>query len=87
MDIRTFDQWIDTLSTALDTAEKIGLSHAQIENSAKVFGDYLAANVVPDAPENKVLKALWEHGSEQERQSLASMMVKMVRSYKNNKTL
>lgn len=84
MDIRTFDQWIDTLSTALDTAEKVGLSQTRIQNSAKILGDYLAANVVPDAPENKVIKALWEHGTDQERQSLANMMVKMVQSYKKS---
>ncbi len=81
MDIKTFDQWVDTLSTALTAGQKAGLSQAQIQNSAKKLGDYLASNVVPDAPENKVIKALWEHGSNQERQSLANMMVKMLESH------
>ncbi|HBG22400.1 MAG: DUF3243 family protein [Syntrophaceticus sp.] len=81
MDIKTFDQWLDTLSTALSAGQQAGLSQAQIENSAKMLGDYLYSNVVPDAPENEVIKALWENGSEQERQSLANMMVKMVESH------
>jgi len=81
MDIKTFDQWMETLSTALDTAQKVGLSDNQVQNSARILGDYLATNVVPDAAENKVIKALWEHGNEQERQSLANMMVKLVQSY------
>lgn len=81
MDIKTFDQWIKTLSTALDTAQKVGLSENQVQNSARILGDYLAANVVPDAAENRVLKELWEHGNEQERQGLANMMIKMVQSY------
>ncbi len=84
MDIKTFGQWVDTLSTALKTAQKAGISQNQIHNSAKLLGDYLAANVVPDAPENKVIKALWENGSDQERQSLATMMVKMVESNQQN---
>lgn len=81
MDIKTFDQWMGTLSTALETAQKVGMSENQVHNSARVLGDYLAANVVPDAPENKVLKELWKHGNEQERQGLANMMVKMVQSH------
>jgi len=81
MGIKTFDQWMETLSTALDTAQKVGLSDNQVQNSARILGNYLAANVVPDAAENKVIKALWEHGNEQERQSLANMMVKLVQSY------
>lgn len=81
MDIRTFDQWIDTLSTALTAGQQAGLSQEQIQNSAKMLGDYLYSNVVPDAPENKVIKALWENGNEQEKQSLANMMVKMVESH------
>jgi hypothetical protein len=84
MDIKTFDQWMETLSTALDTAQKVGLSDNQVQNSARILGNYLAANVVPDAAENKVIKALWEHGNEQERQSLANMMVKLVQSYTNS---
>lgn len=84
MDIRTFDQWVDTLSTALTAGQKAGLSQIQIQNSAKMLGDYLASNVAPDAPENKMLKALWEHGNNQERQSLANMMVKMLESISKN---
>jgi hypothetical protein len=82
MDIKTFDQWVDTLSTALSAGQQAGLSSTQIQNSAKMIGDYLASNVVPDAPENKLLKELWEHGNDQERQSLANMMVKMVEARK-----
>ena len=81
MDIKTFDQWIDTLSTALTAGQKAGLSQTQIQNSAKMLGDYLASNVVPNAPENKVIKSLWEHGDDQEKQSLANMMVKVVDSH------
>lgn len=84
MDIKTFDQWLNILSTALTAGHKAGLSSTQIQNSAKILGDYLANNVVPDAPENKLLKELWEHGNDQERQSLANMMVKMVEAKNKN---
>jgi len=38
MDIKTFDQWINTLSTALTAGHKAGLSSTQIQNSAKILG-------------------------------------------------
>lgn len=85
MDINNFDQWINTLSAALDKAKAVGMSDQQINDSAVMLGNLLAENVNPDVPENKVIKALWEQGTEQEKQALASMMVKLVQSYKHTK--
>lgn len=82
MDINSFDQWIDTLSSALDKGKTIGMSQEQITSSAVMLGDYLAGSINPDVPENKVLKSLWEQGTEQEKQALASMMVKLVETKK-----
>ncbi|MHB1126749.1 MAG: DUF3243 family protein [Bacillota bacterium] len=78
MDITSFDQWLDTLTTALRGAKASGMTEEQIRKSAVEFGDMLANNVNPDAPENRLLKTLWENGDEKEKQALASMVIKMV---------
>ncbi|MGB9793039.1 MAG: DUF3243 domain-containing protein [Thermacetogeniaceae bacterium] len=80
MEIRSFDQWLDTLATALAKGKAAGLSGEQITDSAVMLGDYLARNVQPDIPENKLLKSLWEIGTDEEKQALANMMVKLVQS-------
>jgi hypothetical protein len=85
MGIKTFDQWMDTLVLAVDKGKQAGLSDNKIKDYAKVLGNLLAANIVPDAPENAVLKSLWEHGNDEEKRALASMMVKMVESYQTRK--
>ncbi|MHB1420344.1 MAG: DUF3243 family protein [Bacillota bacterium] len=78
MDITSFDQWIDTLTTALKGAKASGMSDEEIKRSAVEFGDMLSNNVNPDVPENRLLKTLWETGNETEKRSLASMVIKMV---------
>ncbi|MEW6661527.1 MAG: DUF3243 domain-containing protein [Bacillota bacterium] len=81
MEINSFDQWLNTLSSALDHAETMGMNDNEIAKSATQLGNFLATNVEPDIPENRLLKNLWEQGNEKERQALASMLVKMVKNH------
>ncbi len=81
MEIQSFKQWIDTLQEAVGRAKSIGMSEEDINKAAIQLGDYLAENVQPDIRENKLLKELWEVGSEQEKKALASMVVKLVENY------
>jgi hypothetical protein len=80
MEIDSFGQWMDTLSEALQRAEAMGMSKEVIKRSAAELGNFLAETVEPDVPENKLLKALWEQGTDSEKQALASMVVKLVDS-------
>lgn len=80
MDISSFDQWINTLSEAINKAHAAGLSDDKISKSAMQLGNFLAANVTPDIPENKLLKELWDTGDEKEKEILAEMVVKMVKN-------
>ncbi|MGB9887819.1 MAG: DUF3243 domain-containing protein [Moorellales bacterium] len=77
MEINTFDQWVNTLSSALDRARSLGMSEDMIKSSAVEMGNYLYSNVNPDIPENRVLRAMWEVASEPERQAIASTLVKL----------
>ncbi|MBO8138574.1 MAG: DUF3243 family protein [Desulfotomaculum sp.] len=48
-----------------------------IEDTAYCIGEFLANNLDPANKEQRLLKELWENGTEEEKHSLASMMAKM----------
>lgn len=77
-DLRDYDQWKSFLSSKVQMAKSAGLSDQAIANTASRVGDFLSARVDPKNNQQRVLKELWDSGSEQEQQSLASMIVKMV---------
>ena len=83
MEIKNFDQWIETLGDALDNAKEMGMPDQVVERGAAQLGDYLAKHVNPDVPENRFLKELWEIGDEKERHILANLMIKYVDSHHN----
>lgn len=80
MEINTFNQWMDTLSDALSKAKAAGMSDDTITRTATELGNFLSAKIQPDIPENKLLKALWDNGTQNEKQALASMVVKLVQN-------
>ncbi|MBC7335854.1 MAG: DUF3243 domain-containing protein [Clostridia bacterium] len=77
MEVTTFDQWVNTLSTALDRAKALGMSPDMIQRSAVEVGNYLYSTVDPDVPENRVLKAMWEVANEPEKEAIASTLVRL----------
>lgn len=79
MEIDTsWHDWKKTLGRAVNTAEFLGMSDENINKTAYRLGDFLAANVDPGNREQRLLKELWDVGSEQEQRSLAKMIAKMV---------
>lgn len=78
--LRDYDQWKQFLSSKVQMAKNVGMSEQAIANSATRVGDFLSARVDPKNGQQRVLKDLWDSGSEQEQQALASMIVKMVGS-------
>lgn len=74
----TWDAWKRSLAAAFGTAEFFGLSEARIKDLAYHLGNFLASKVEPVTPEHRLLKELWDAGTEQERQALTSMLTKML---------
>ncbi|MBM7854049.1 hypothetical protein JOC37_000421 [Desulfohalotomaculum tongense] len=70
-------KWKDVLGEAVQIGEKLGLSHDNIDDIAYRLGQFLANNLDPANKEQRLLKELWENGTEEEKRSLASMMAKM----------
>jgi len=84
MDITSFDQWTEVLHKQLELGRNLKLSEDLIQKGANLIGDYLAARVDPDVPENKLLKDLWELADQTEKQAITSLMIKLVDSKYNH---
>jgi hypothetical protein len=79
MEIDTsWHDWKKTLGRAVNTAEFLGMSDENINKTAYRLRDFLAANFDPGNREQRLLKELWDVGSEEEQKSLAKMIAKMV---------
>lgn len=76
--MESFDQWKDVLSKQVNQAKGAGASQDSIVDAATRIGNFLADKVDPKNRENRLLKELWDKGSQDERHSLASMITKLV---------
>lgn len=76
--LETFDKWKHFLSERIDQAQSVGMNDEMISKLAFQIGEFLEDKVDPKNNEERLLQELWRAGSEDERKSLARMMVKMV---------
>lgn len=76
--MESFEQWKSFLSNQINSAKQAGASESAIINAATRVGNFLSDKVDPKNREQRLLKELWDKGSEQERQALASMLTKML---------
>lgn len=73
-----FEKWKEFLKDRVDQAEQMGMSDEVISKLAYHIGDFLADKVDPKNSEERILKDLWEAGTEEEQKTLAKLMVKLV---------
>lgn len=69
--------WKDTLGKAVDLGETVGMEDKTINNIAEKVGTYLSNNVDPRNDEERLLKEMWDAASEDERKTLAKLVVKI----------
>jgi hypothetical protein len=72
----SFTQFKQSLGEKLNMAHRAGASRGTILNAAKDFGEWLAHEVPPQNPEQRLLKELWQVADESERNALINMLVK-----------
>ncbi|MBA2870873.1 hypothetical protein HNQ85_001143 [Anoxybacillus calidus] len=77
-----FEQWKSFLSERLEQAQQQGMNSEVVSDIAYQIGDYLARQVDPKNPEERVLADLWNVADEQEQHAIANAMVKLVQSKK-----
>ena len=76
--IHDFSEWEEFLGDRVQQAHEAGLSDETITNAAFRMGNYLAEQVDPRNQQQRLLKQLWDAGSQEDQRSLARMMVKLV---------
>ncbi|WP_366922748.1 DUF3243 domain-containing protein [Metallumcola ferriviriculae] len=77
LDASSWESWKKSLGNMVKQAEQLGISNNMMEEFAAEFGDFLAANINPDVPENKSVKELWEAANESEQKVLSHLMIKL----------
>lgn len=77
--VSNFDGWKKFLGDRVAQAEKLGISEDVINKLAYEIGDFLDEKVDPANPSNRALKELWDVGDEDERRTIAKLMVKLAK--------
>lgn len=78
--MQSWQEWTRFLGNQVEDAKDQGMSQKVIDKAAMQIGEYLAANVDPKNEQERVLKDLWSVSSKDEKQTLASIIVKLVQS-------
>ncbi|WP_312115384.1 DUF3243 domain-containing protein [Brevibacillus reuszeri] len=78
-----FRDWKEFLGDRVDQAKQAGMESETLENVAYQIGGYLAEQVDPKNDQERLLKQLWDAGDQQQKQALASLMVKLVQDAGN----
>ncbi len=76
--LKVFDKWKEFLAERVNQAERTGMSDETISKIAFQIGEFLADKVDPENKEERILKELWDAGDEQEKRTIARLMVKLV---------
>lgn len=73
-----WQEWKNTLATAVNIGNFVGMNENTIEGLAYRIGNFLAARVDPANREQRVLKELWDAANENQRRVLAQVITQMV---------
>jgi len=77
--LTNFETWKHFLAERVSQAKKMGLSEDTISNLAFEIGSFLEEKVDPKNEQERVLKDIWDVGDEDERKTIARLMVKLVK--------
>ena len=77
--IKHYDTWKRFLGDRVIQAEKVGMSEDTISKLAYEIGEFLDKKVDPQNASNRAIKELWDVGDESQRQTIASLMVKLAK--------
>lgn len=72
-----WNEWKKTLGKAVDIGEAIGMSEKTINNVAEKVGTFLSNAVEPRNHQERVLKEMWDVADDNDRKTLAKLVVKM----------
>lgn len=76
--LTNFETWKHFLKDRIAQGKNMGLTEDTIANLAFEIGSFLDEKVDPKNEEERVLKQLWDVGDQEERKTVARLMVKLV---------
>ncbi len=76
--LQNFDTFTDYLTQKVHVGKKLGLNEEQLAAATKKVASYLAENEEPRNREEKVLHELWKVSSEEEKEVLSHLILKLV---------
>lgn len=76
--LNNWQDWKETLGTAVNAGEGIGLSEDTINSVSYRVGSFLSSFVEPRNKEEALLRDLWKEANEEEQRTLAKIIVRMV---------
>lgn len=76
--LETFDKWKEFLAERVNQAQQAGMSEDMITQLAFQIGEFLEAKVDPKNSEQRILKELWDVGNDEERKTIARLMIRLV---------
>lgn len=79
-DTSEWEKWKSSLGKVVNTAEAAGMSERTVDGIAYRVGNVLNAVADPKNVHQRVLKELWKVGDDEEKKTLANMIVKLVKS-------
>ena len=76
--LTNFDTWKDFLKERVEAAKDIGMNDESISKLAYEIGSFLNEKVDPKNEQQRALKEIWDVGDEEEKKTIARLMVKLV---------
>ncbi|ADU51790.1 hypothetical protein Tmar_1681 [Thermaerobacter marianensis DSM 12885] len=72
-----FRQQLTVLADKVRTMENLGMSNEGIAGVVTEVGDWLAREAEPRSAEQRLLKEMWQHASNQEQAQIATALIKL----------
>ncbi|AWE06742.1 DUF3243 domain-containing protein [Lysinibacillus sp. 2017] len=82
--LQNWEQWTSFLGQQVSEAKDSGMPKKVIEQAAVHIGEYLAKNVDPQNEQERVLSDLWSVAEKDEKQAIASCVMKLVQHKTTN---
>lgn len=76
--LQSFEKWKQFLSERVNQAERAGMSEETITKLAFQIGEFLSDKVDPENKEERLLQELWRVGNDEEKKTIARLMLKLV---------
>lgn len=75
--LKNYDGWKKFLGDRVKNAKSMGMSEDTISKLAYEIGSFLDEKIDPQNSQERTIKELWDVGDEQDRKTIAKLMVRL----------